>query len=344
MKALVKTAPGFGHLEMMEYPDPKPGKDEVKIEVKFVGICGTDLHSYEGYYKNITPPVILGHEFSGQIVEVGENVTEFQIGDRVTSETTYYVCRQCPYCQTKDYNLCPHRKGLGTQQNGAFAKYVIAKKESLHKIPDELDYRSAAMTEPLACTYHAIEKANVRAGNFIVVIGPGPIGLLTAQVAKSRGAKVMIIGLTKDRIRLDKAKELGVDYAVDSQQEDAKELVHRLTDGWGADIVFECTGAAPAANQGLDLLRKKGIYVQVGIFPESFISFDMEKVIQKEIHVIGTRSQKPSDWEPSLALMNEGKVKAKDLVTHEFNIDQWDLAYQAIKNGEAIKVLLKPID
>ena len=344
MKALVKTAPGFGHLEIVEYPDPKPGKDEVKIEVKFVGICGTDIHSYEGHYKNITPPVILGHEFSGKIVEVGENVTEFRVGDRVTSETTYYVCGKCRYCQTRDYNLCPNRKGLGTQQNGAFAKYVIARKESVHSLPEQVDYRSAAMTEPLACTYHAVEKANVREGDFVVIIGPGPIGLLNAQVAKSRGAKVMIIGLTKDRIRLDKAIELGIDYAVDSQQEDVKELVDQLTNGYGADIVFECTGAVPAANQGLDLLRKKGTYVQVGIFSESLISFDMEKIIQKEIHLIGTRSQKPSDWEPSLALINEGKVKTKDLVTHEFALTQWDLAYQAIKSGEAIKVLLKPID
>lgn len=343
MKSLVKTKLGFGNLEVQDKPEPFPKEDQVKIKVKYAGVCGSDIHTYEGDYK-VGAPVTLGHEFSGEVVEVGEGVTEFKVGDRVTSETTYYICGECEYCQTRDYNLCNHRKGLGTQQDGAFAKYVIARKQSVHRLPENVDYRSAAMTEPLACTYHAIEKVNIQEGELVVVIGPGPIGLLAAQVAKSRGATVIITGLSNDQLRLDKAKELGIDYARNTQEEDIKALVEQLTNGYGADVVLECSGAVPAAKQGLDLLRKKGKYAQVGLFAKPVVEFDLEKIIQKEIHVVGSRSQKPADWEPALALMNEGKVNAKALVTHEFNITQWDEAYNAIKSGEAIKVLLTPAE
>ena len=341
MKALVKTALGFGNLEIQDKPEPTPGKDQVKIKVMYAGICGSDIHTYEGHYK-VAVPVTLGHEFSGEVVGVGENVTEFKSGDRVTSETTFTICGECDYCQTKDYNLCNHRKGLGTQQDGGFTTYLIARKESVHLLPENVDNQSAAMTEPLACTHHAIEKTIIHDGDLAVVMGPGPIGLLTAQVAKSRGAKVVITGLTNDKIRLDKAKELGIDYVVNIQEVDLKEFVNNLTDGYGADIVYECSGAVPAAKQGMDLLRKKGQYCQVGIFANSEIPFDMEKVIQKEIRVVGSRSQKPADWEASLALMDKGLVNTKSLVTHEYDITEWDKAYDAIKSGEAIKVLLTP--
>ncbi|WP_101842911.1 zinc-binding dehydrogenase [Halobacillus sp. Marseille-P3879] len=343
MKALVKTELGFGHLELQDKEVPVVGPDQVKIEVKYAGICGSDIHTYEGHYK-VAAPVTLGHEFSGTVVEVGEGVTEFKPGDRVTSETTFYICGECEYCQSGDYNLCNSRKGLGTQQDGGFAKYLVARKDSVHHLPEHVDFQAAAMTEPLACTYHAVAKTDIREEDIVVVIGPGPIGLFTAQVAKSFGATVLITGLTNDKVRLEKAKEIGIDYAVNTQVEDIKELVSNLTDSYGADVVFECSGAAPAAKQGLDLLRKKGQYAQVGIFAQPEVPFDLEKIIQKEIRLVGSRSQKSADWEPSLELMNNGSVNAKAMVTHEYDITQWQQAYDAIKSGEAIKVLLKPVE
>ncbi|MGA9287631.1 MAG: alcohol dehydrogenase catalytic domain-containing protein, partial [Anaerobacillus sp.] len=190
MKALVKTAPGFGNLDIQEKEEPIVANDLVKIEVKYAGICGSDIHTYEGHYK-VRFPVTLGHEFSGEVIEVGTNVTEFNVGDRVTSETTFYICGECEYCKSGDYNLCNYRKGLGTQQDGGFANYLIAHKDSVHILPDNVDYRSAAMTEPLACTHHAVTKTDISNGDIVVVMGPGPIGLFTAQVAKSRGATVL---------------------------------------------------------------------------------------------------------------------------------------------------------
>lgn len=342
MKALVKKELGFGNLEVMEVEEPQIGPDQVKIEVKYAGVCGTDLHTYEGKYK-VKAPVTLGHEFSGQVVEVGANVEGIQVGDRVTSETTFFICGECRYCKSRQYNLCASRRGLGTQQNGGFAKYVVARKESVHKLPDNVDYLSAALTEPLACAHHAVSKAGIKEGEVVVVLGPGPIGLLTAQIAKSLGATVIITGLSKDKVRLEKALELGIDYAVNIQNEDLKELANGLTNGYGADVVLECTGAVPAVAMGLDVLAKQGRYVQVGIFASPEIPVDFEKIIQKEISVIGCCSQNPFDWEPSLRLMNEQRVNAKALVTHKFPITEWAEAFKLMRNGEAIKVVLTPV-
>jgi L-iditol 2-dehydrogenase len=340
MLALVKTELGYGNLHVIEREEPKVDKDEVKILVKYAGICGSDLHMYEGRYK-VNAPVTLGHEFAGEVVEVGENVTEVKVGERVTSETTFYICGQCKYCKSKDYNLCKDRKGLGNQQDGAFTKYVVARKESIHKLPENVDYQSGALTEALACAHHAVAKSKIKKGDVVVVLGPGPIGLFVAQIAKTYDAKVIITGLEKDKGRLEKGKELGIDVTVDIQNQDIKQTVNELTQGYGADVVFECTGAPPSVNFGLDLLTKKGQYVQVGIFPTAEILTDFEKIIQKELSITGCRSQKPSDWEPSLQLMNDNSVNAKALISHQFNITEWDKAYTTIKSGDAIKVVLK---
>lgn len=339
MLALVKTALGHGNLEVIEREEPIAGKDQVKILVKYAGICGSDLHTYEGKYK-VNAPVTLGHEFAGEVVEIGENVTEVKVGDRVTSETTFYICGECKYCKSQDYNLCSTRRGLGTQQDGGFTKYVVARKESVHILPENVDYLSASITEAMACAHHAVAKSNIKKNDVVVVLGPGPIGLLVAQIAKTFDATVIITGLEKDRSRLDKGIELGIDFALDIQHDDIKQTVNELTNGYGADIVFECTGAPPSVNFGLDLLTKKGQYVQVGIFPTAEILTDFEKIIQKELSITGCRSQKPSDWEPSLKLMNENKVNVKALISHQYNITEWDKAYAAIKSGEAIKVVL----
>jgi len=344
MKALVKEELGYDNLAVKEVEEPKINADQIKIEVKAAGVCGSDIHTFEGDYE-VATPLTLGHEFSGEIVEIGENVENFEVGDRVTSETTFYVCGECRYCKSGDYNLCPDRKGLGSQQDGGFAKYLIARKESVHKLPENVDYISGAMTEPLACAYHAAkEKASIKKGDVALVLGPGPIGLFTAQVAQTLGAEVIIAGLNQDKGRLEVAEKLGIDRTVNIQEENIKEIVNSLTDGYGADIVFECSGAVPALNMGLDLTRKKAQYIQVGIFAEAEVNADFEKIVQKELVVIGSRSQKPSCWEPSLELMNNGEVNARDLVTHEFGINEWDKAYEVIKSSEGIKVVLKPLE
>jgi L-iditol 2-dehydrogenase len=166
MKALVKTALGEGNLEVLDREEPKVNDDELKIEVKYAGICGSDLHTFEGHYK-VAAPVTLGHEFAGQVVEVGANVKDFKVGDRVTSETTFEICGTCRYCKEKKYNLCPTRKGLGTQQDGAFTKYIIARKESVHLLPENVTYLDASITEAAACAYHSVDKAKIEKDDIV---------------------------------------------------------------------------------------------------------------------------------------------------------------------------------
>ena len=155
MKAVMKVEPGYDKMLLKTIPELGVQKNQVKIKVAYTGICGTDIHTFTGQHKNSQTPVVLGHEFSGIVVEVGEDVTKVKVGDRVTSETTFVTCGECDYCLEKDYNLCAHRKGIGTQINGSFAEYVISREESVHVLPDTVDLKAAALTEPLACCVHA---------------------------------------------------------------------------------------------------------------------------------------------------------------------------------------------
>ncbi|MBC2579599.1 zinc-binding dehydrogenase [Clostridium sp. DJ247] len=343
MKALVKKEKGYGNMQLVDMEDPTINEDQVKIKVEYSGICGSDIHSFKGEYNNIKPPVVLGHEFSGIVTEIGDNVKGIKVGDRVTSETTFHICGECDYCKTGDYNLCSSRKGLGTQVNGSFAEYVVARKESVHILPENVDLLSAALTEPLACCTHpVIEKTNIEIGEYVLIFGPGPIGLLLAQVAKAKGAYTVLAGISKDRERMELAKKLGVDRTIDIQEENIEETIKELTKGYGVDKVFDCSGSIHATNSGLNLLRKKGTLVQVGIFAKSLNELDEEKVIQKELIYVGSRSQKPTSWDLALHLLNTGKVNAKDLVSKVYSLEQWEEAFNKVMSGEEIKVVLKP--
>lgn len=344
MKALVKTQPGAGSWEIVEKPEPVPGAGQVKIKVEYIGICGSDLHTFEGHYNVNAQNLTIGHEFAGVVAEVGAGVTNVKPGDRVTSETTFEVCGHCRYCEAGEYNLCGSRKGLGTQQDGAMAQYVLARAKSCHILPENVTTRQASITEAACCAYHGVNKAAIKKGDIVLVLGPGPIGLLTAQVVMAHGGRVVMTGLTQDMGRLTIAKEkFGVERIVDVQKEDVKAIVDALTDGYGADVCYDCTGAVPSMQLGMDLLRKRGQYVQIGLFARDKVEVDFSKIIQKELTVAGSRSQNTHDWEPTLRLMSEGRISADKMITHEVGIDEWDKAYQLLKSGEATKIVMHPI-
>jgi L-iditol 2-dehydrogenase len=342
MKAVMKVEPGYDKMLLKTIPELEVQKNQVKIKVAYTGICGTDIHTFTGQYKNSQTPVVLGHEFSGIVVEVGEAVTKVKVGDKVTSETTFVTCGECDYCLEKDYNLCAHRKGIGTQINGSFAEYVISREESVHVLPDAVDLKAAALTEPLACCVHAaLEKTVVKKEDKVLIFGPGPIGLLQAQVVKAQGAFVILAGITKDQKRLELAKSLGVDIAVDIQKESLEEIVLTYTNGYGVDKLFECSGAVQALNQGLPLVKKKGTFVQVGIFSEKLNLLDQESIIQREITYIGTRSQKPSSWHIALKLLEEKKINTEKMITKIVPLDYWRQGFEAVLSGNEIKVLVQ---
>ena len=344
MKALTKMSKTPKDWKVIDKPIPAYDDDQVLIRVEYIGICGSDVHTYEGHYNVNAENLTIGHEFAGVIEKVGKNVTNVKVGDRVTSETTFKICGECRYCKEKQYNLCSTRKGLGTQQDGAMAQYMVARAASCHILPENVSTRDASITEAAACAYHGVYRADINPGDIVLVLGPGPIGLLVAQVVMSRGGRVIMTGLTQDAGRLKIAKErFGVEFTVDVLKDDLEGLVNKLTEGYGADVCYDCSGAVPSMQTGMKLLRKQGQYVQVGLFAREVIEVNFSHIIQKELRVTGSRSQNAHDWEPTLKLMSEGKINASKMITHEVGIDEWEKAYNLIKSGEATKVVMHPI-
>lgn len=338
MKAVVKTKTGDGFMEYKDIPEPSVERDLVKIKVAYSGICGTDIHAWKGNYPSTKPPIVLGHEFSGIVTEIGPDVKNIKIGDRVTSETTYSTCGTCPMCISKDYNLCKNRKGIGTQINGSMAEYLVSREESVHILPDNVSLLSAALTEPLACGVHAvIEKGNVQKNDVCVVFGAGAIGQMVAQVAKARGAYVIMAGLTNDKERFKIALDSGVDMTVDQLTQNIDEIVMEKTNGIGADKCFECSGAVIAANKALELCKRKGTVVQMGVFSKSFAEIHTDLILHKEINYVGSRSQKPSSWIISLELLEKGIVVPEKIVTSLTSLEKWEEGFIKMLKGEGTK-------
>ena len=342
MKAVVKTENGYDHMELTEIPEPEATQDLVKIKIAYSGICGTDLHAFKGTYASTKPPVVLGHEFSGIVTEVGPEVKKIKAGDRVTSETTFKTCGSCIYCESKDYNLCSNRIGIGTQQNGSMAQYVVSREESIHVLPGNVSLLSASLTEPLACGVHAaIEKGDVQEGETICVFGAGAIGLMVSQIAKARGCKVILAGISSDAERFEVGKKIGVDRTVDQMSENINDVISKITGGAGADKVFECSGSVAALNKGLEIVKKKGRVIQMGVFPKSKEEIATDLILHKEIEYIGSRSQKPSSWKKSMEILASGKVVPERIVTKIVSLDNWREGFETSMQGEGVKAVIE---
>lgn len=341
MKALVKYQKGPGNMEVRDIPEPVPGAGQVKVKVKKAGICGSDLHIFnDDIAIAVRPPVVPGHEFSGVVTEVGEGVTEFRPGDRVVSEAVYDYCGSCLYCRTGFYNLCTNKKSLGYWYNGAFAEYTLIKESNLHHLPDDIDFLTGAMLEPLACCIHAIyDCCHIEAGDLVLISGPGAIGLMAAQTAKAAGARVVVTGTDADMERLRMAVELGSDYAVNIQRENADELIERLSGGWGADVVLECSGSEAAVRSGMKLLKKRGWYCQIGLTGR-LIPFDIETICYKELHFSGSMASRYLNWEKGMQLIRQGLVKLAPLASHHFRLDDWEEAFRMFREKKGLKLIM----
>ena len=341
MKAVVKEAPGNDHMVYKDIPEPEATGDLVKIRVAYNGICGTDLHAFRGEYSSTKTPVVLGHELSGVVTAVGPDVKDVKVGDRVTTETTFSTCGHCASCKTKDYNLCGHRQGIGTQVNGGMAEYLVSRAESVHVLPDNVSLLSAALTEPLACGVHAaLEKADVQKGEKVCIFGSGAIGQMVLQACKSRGCYVIVAGLPQDAERFELAKSAGADRCVDQTVEDLSKIVFDMTDDEGVDVSFECSGAVPAANKALEITRRKGRVIQMGVFKDAAVPLRADYVLHKEICYMGSRSQKPSSWRTSIQLLSEGKVVPEKIVTMIVPLEKWRDGFDAVARGEGVKAVI----
>lgn len=344
MKGLVKYDLGPGNLEIREIPLPIPGAGEVQIEVKAAGICGSDLHIYHSDIAiPIRPPVVIGHEFSGVIRSVGDGVADLKPGDRVVSETAYTYCGRCSQCLTGFYNLCPERRTLGYWYNGVFTSHTVVPAGRIHRLPNSIDDLSGALIEPLACVVHAIYDASiVRAGDIVLVSGPGAIGLMAAQVAMAQGAVVVLSGTAADGVRLELARSLGIQYTVNINEESLDDRINRLTGSEGADCVFECSGNAAATQAGMLLCKKRGYFVQIGLGGKP-VSFALDTICYRELHFSGSLGSTKASWKRAITLADSGQVKLAALVSHTMPITHWREAFDLFENKQGCKLILTPV-
>jgi L-iditol 2-dehydrogenase len=341
MPAVMKTARGEGNVALREAPVPEPGPGEVLLAVGAAGICGTDLHIYHDEYPT-QPPVVLGHELAGVVAAVGEGVTRVGPGDQVTTETYFHLCGACRFCRGGQPNLCPERRSIGSGVNGGFAPYVVVPERNVHHLPEGLPLREAALTEPLACVVPgALELPKVSPGDVAVVAGPGAIGLLTLQVARAAGAATIVLGTAADQRRLALANDLGATRVIDVEDEDPGSIISNLTGGWGADIVFECSGAGAAALDLLRHARRGGQYAQIGLFGKP-VAWDLDAVCLKELRVTGSNASVPSAWRTALRLLSEGHVRTGPLISDVYPLAGWADAFARFEAREGVKLLLEP--
>jgi L-iditol 2-dehydrogenase len=343
MKAVMKVARGVGHVELRDIPEPEPQPGQVKIAVRAAGICGTDLHIYKDEFRSF-PPVVLGHEVAGEVVAVGDGVASVVPGQRVTTETYFSTCGVCAYCRTGHNNLCLNRRSIGSAVNGGFTNYVIVPAKNVHSLPESVDFRAGALTEPLACVVHGVlTTPTVSPGDVAVIAGPGAIGLLTLQVVKAAGARAVVLGTRVDAHRLELARSLGADYVLDVEAADAEALIRDITaEGLGADVVYECSGAGPAAAQLLTLARRRGRYVQIGLFGKP-VAWDLDQVCFRELTVTGSNASVPSAWDRALALLASGQVDTRPLISNVYPVTEWESAFAAFEARQGVKMVLEPV-
>lgn len=343
MQAVVKFSHQDGDVEIRNVPEPEITADQVLLDVKAVGVCGSDIHLWhENQSWPIKLPLVLGHEFAGVVAQVGERVTGFQIGDRVACETAAEVCGKCIYCLSGNYNLCPHRKGYGNQIDGSMTRWVAARPQILHRIPENVTFEQAALTEPFCVAYNAlVEKTSpIKPGELVVIQGVGAIGMNALQIARLRGAGTLVaLGTDIDAQRLQVAAELGADYTLNVQRQDPVAFIRSLGDGFGADLVVDATGVSKALEQALAMVRPNGRITKIGWGPQP-LNFNLDPLVAKAVTLQGTFSHTYPTWERVLQLMSTGQLNLKPVIGGVYPLNDWKEAFVAMEEGKNIKSVL----
>lgn len=342
MKAVVKTKQGKNNLELQDVEKPKINENEVLVNIKAIGVCGSDVHIYTGEFPTDTP-IIIGHEFSGEVVEIGKNIKNFAKGDRIISELSVNSCGMCEYCKKGIFHLCPSKKAPGININGCFTEYIALPERLLHRIPEDISYEEAAVIEPAAIVTHAmVERTKIELEDFVVIFGPGPIGLISLQIAKSHGvSKIMVVGRDEDEeTRLKIARELGADYVVNSSKVDVKEYIDEVTDGRGVDLVVECSGAKGAINAGIDILRKQGRMCVIGLPGPENISVEWKKAGFKALNVVFNYSSSSRSWDTVISLLSRKAISLKALINYREALDNYKEIFDETIKGNVVKAVL----
>lgn len=332
MSALMKLSPGKGTLLLTEIERPLPGPQEVVVEVYGAGICGTDLHIMDGEWPT-NPPVVLGHEVAGIVRQLGEGVAEDWRNAPVAVESFFSTCEICPDCLSGHRNLCPNRVSIGTHVNGGFAAELLIPVRNLHRLPEGLDLHHAALLEPLGSVANCLlDPPIVSPGDSVLVTGPGAMGILAAQLARSAGGQVTVVGTGRDSARLEVAESLGFDTLV-------AETLSR--DSVSVDVAIECSGHPAGATLCLQALRRRGAYVQVGVFGKP-VSLPMDEVLLKELTITSGLAAPTPAWRRALALVASGQVQLAPLVTEVAPLRDWERIFKATSEGSGLKFVLDP--
>lgn len=327
-------------MEVEEMPKPTIGPDEALIKVAACGVCGTDVEAYLGKVPRgwtITYPFRMGHEVAGMVVEVGENVTNVQPGDRVVADGRL-ICGYCYYCRRGMFSACENQGYF----SGGLAQYSNYPYQNLTLVPDEVSLEEAAFAEPLACVINGQSKLDIPFGGVAVVIGDGPIGLLHLQLLRHRGAFTVMVGLLEHR--LAKARELGANAVINAEKEDVAERVRELSAGRGADVVINAVGKAEVLKQAIDLAGRRGqlLYFAATLEPE--VTLDLDLIHYKELRVIGSYDSIVAQYEEALALMKAGIIDVQSMITHRLPLADVQQGYEIARKREGIKVIIQHSD
>ena len=336
MKTIVHTDPRS--VETQERDVPTPDDDEVLVRVHTAGLCGSDAHAYlyEGGYEWVPIPRVMGHEYSGTVVEVGADVTGFSEGDEVVEEPIH-DCGHCFQCKNGQPNVCQNFSITGMHRDGAYAEYTVVEPQHLHAVPEGVPLDHAAVTEPMSIATRAVFDQSVTTpGDTVLVEGPGPIGVLTAAVADSLGANVVVSGLTQDtEYRLPLVESLGIE-TIDAQEEDLEAFVDEFTDGIGLDVVFDTTGHESGVEIAAEHVRKGGQIVVVGLPGENSDLF-MTPLVRGEVDLNTSYGSTWRNFEQALRLMERGEIAVEQIVDDSFSVDDPAAAFESFLNSETCK-------
>ncbi len=341
MQALAKGAPGADRLELLDRDPPSPAHAEVVIEVAAAGVCGSDLHLQRGTLALVEKdyPVWMGHEYAGTIVATGRGADPAWIGARVTAEPSA-GCGTCAWCTGGHANLCPMRRFDG----GGFATHVAVPVDRLHRLPHDVPFEVGALAEPLACAVHGlIEVAHIADGDVCVVIGPGPLGLLTALVAEARGALVVVVGRETSRLRLDLARSLDLN-TIELGRDDPLKQLDVFTGGQGADLVVGCAGGSGALATALEVVRPRGTYLELALGSAPVV-VDPDVIALRELRLMGSVGHTTDAWRRVLGMLRGGDLRISRLarlVTASYPLSEWSAAFAAAAGRTEGKVLIRP--
>ena len=344
MKALVRTGLEPHAFYYESVPIPQIDDNQVLIRVKAVGVCGTDFHMWTGGVKTKIP-VIVGHEFSGCVEEKGKNVTNVDVGDKVVSRLNINVCGVCKPCLTGNPHMCVHRQCPGFQIDGAYAEYIAIDAKQLVKLDKNVEYEAGAFAEPFAIVTHALlERTKLEPEDVVVIFGPGPIGLIAEQLSQLYGAsKVIVVGTNVDEpMRIPLAKKLGAFRVLNAQTDDVFEEVMKITHGEGVDLVIEASGAQPAINSGIDILRRQGRMCVLGLPTVEKNNIKWLTAAQKSLSVIFNYSSSPIAWNKVVSMLNRGVLDTDSLITHKVTLDRYKELFKAIEEGKVVKGMFLP--